>query len=113
MYQYKYLFLFSLWALGLTLGGCSCQRPENIKAKERMSSPPPPHPVKTWAKEALDPLDLAGNEKMRDRINRMTFIEIQERLGTFHLVSEGSAKHKKILEDTDSDWSGTRRCRQL
>ena len=102
MFKIKYLFLCFVWTAALSLVGCSCQRPENIQAKERMSSPPPEHPVKTWAKENLDSTDLAGNEKMRDRINRMTFIEIQERLGTFQLVSEGKLNFSRGNLDINS-----------
>jgi hypothetical protein len=71
------------------VGGCTCQRPENIEAKKRMSSPPPANPVKAWAQESLDPSDLVNNDKLRHRVNRMSYAEIQERLGTFQLVSEG------------------------
>ena len=82
--------LWSAVALAFLFSGCTCQREENVQAKQRMSQPPPPNPILELALEKLDFSDLSANEKARDRINRMTYAEIRARLGTFQLESEGN-----------------------
>ncbi|MCP4499793.1 MAG: hypothetical protein GY822_07505 [Deltaproteobacteria bacterium] len=79
------LILLSL----LTLSGCSCQRPENVAAKKRLSSPAKTSPTLLLAKEALDVGKLATDTRLQARINRMQFSEVAARIGSGVLESEG------------------------
>ena len=71
------------------LPSCTCQRQENVDAKQRMSMPAPPDPHIKAADEKIDIDDLA-NPKVLDRVMRMEGGEIAARLKSFAYTGEGS-----------------------
>ncbi len=68
---------------------CTCQRPENVEAKRRMSEPPPPDPQRAAAGEKID-VDGLGDPKVLDRVMRMEGGEIAARLVSYAFSAEGS-----------------------
>lgn len=78
-------------ALGLLplAPSCTCQRPENVEAKRRMSEPPPPDPQSVAAGEKLD-VDELADPKVLDRVMRMEGGEIAARLKSFAFSAEGN-----------------------
>jgi hypothetical protein len=71
------------------LGAAACTRSENKAAKEALSQPNPPNPLDALSEEVLLSAKLADDEKLRDRVNRMSFAEVQRRLGSLELATEG------------------------
>ncbi len=81
---------------------CSCQRKENIEAKERLSKPAEASPLDKMSRETLKPGDLATDEDMRHRINRMRFGEMQRRLGSMKYHSSGRLSFARAPLNVDS-----------
>jgi hypothetical protein len=93
MQRNAWLFLiFAGFLTPIAVGGsgCSCQRPENVAAKERMKKPPPPDPMAAQAEEVLQTRSFGKDPALTKRVNRMRYDEMRRRLGSFKLNSEGS-----------------------
>lgn len=84
-------------ALAVVFGpsSCTCQRAENVAAKERLSQPPPPDPSEKLAAERIDPGALATPEVMK-RVSRMDAAEMQKRLGSFVYESKGDLSFARV-----------------
>lgn len=82
------LLLFAL----LSGAGCPAPKPENAAAKERLSAPAPPDPMRALADESLAAGALVEDKEARDRIMRMSIQEVALRLGTFRLKTRGSLR---------------------
>ncbi|MBI1949702.1 MAG: hypothetical protein HYS27_28705 [Deltaproteobacteria bacterium] len=76
-------------ALAPLAPACTCQRPENVDAKKRMSEPPPPDPSVQAAAEKLA-VDELTDPKVLDRIMRMDGGEMAARLTSFGFTAEGN-----------------------
>jgi hypothetical protein len=95
---------------------CTCQRAENVAAKERLSQPPPPDPTEKLAAEKIDPGALSTPEVMK-RVSRMDAAEMQKRLGSFVYESKGdlsflrsdakvrSAETTRIVQSSSGDFA--------
>jgi hypothetical protein len=68
--------------------GCTCQRSENIAAKERLTKPQPKETSSAKATEPIDVDALTTPEKMA-RVVHMDGSEIAARLGSFAYASQG------------------------
>lgn len=82
-------FLIAALALAPVVQSCTCQRQENLDAKERMSLPAPPDPHVKAADEKIEVDDL-GDSKVLDRVMRMEGSEIAARLKSFSYAGEGT-----------------------
>ena len=67
---------------------CTCQRSENIAAKERLTKPQPKETSSAKATEAIDVDTLTTREQM-SRVVHMDGSEIAARLGSFAYASQG------------------------
>ena len=66
------------------LVACTCQRPENVAAKKRLSAPPPKDPTAALAQEKLDAEGLHKSDEARDRLARAyTAAGVRARVETF------------------------------
>ncbi len=72
----------------VALSGCTCQRAENIEAKERLTKPQPKELSSAKATEAIDVDALTDADKM-SRVIHMDGSEIAARLGSFVYTSSG------------------------
>ena len=72
----------------VALSGCTCQRAENVAAKERLTKPQPKELSSTKATEAIDVDALTDADEMR-RVVHMDGSEIAARLGSFVYTSSG------------------------
>jgi hypothetical protein len=86
-------------ALGGGGGGCTCQRSENIAAKERLTKPQPKELSSTKATEPIDVDGLTVREKL-DRVVHMDGSEVAARLGSFVYTSRGELSFGREREDT-------------
>jgi hypothetical protein len=87
--------------VALTLvGGCS--KPENKAAKERLSKPEPPDPLIAKSEEVIMTGNLADDDKVRDRVNRMGFAEVARRLGSLKLHTVGRLSFNRAGLNVDS-----------
>lgn len=73
----------------LSPSACTCQRAENIEAKERLTRPQPKEDVSKEAAEQIDVDGLTDAAKMK-RVTHMSGSEIAVRLQSFTWTSEGS-----------------------
>lgn len=81
----------SIVAIGLSFlafSSCTCQRAENIEAKQRLSKPAPPNPHVKAADEKIDVENLTDPTVMR-RVVDMEGAEIAARLKSFRFDSKG------------------------
>ena len=69
---------------------CTCQRPENVAAKERLSAPPPKDPTAALAQQKLDAQSLHKSDAARDRANNMRAEEIRARIGGYKLDTKAN-----------------------
>lgn len=69
--------------------GCTCQRAENVEAKERLTKPQPKEDISAKAAEKIDVDDLTNPDKMA-RVCRMDGAEVAVRLGSFVWASDGA-----------------------
>jgi hypothetical protein len=78
-------------AVGLQVNGgaCTCQRAENIEAKERLTKPQPKEDISAKAAEKIDVDDLLNPVTMA-RVCHMDGAEIAVRLGSFVWASDGA-----------------------
>ena len=76
------LFALTLW------GACTCQRAENVAAKERLTKPQPKELSSAKAQEKIPVDDLADREKLA-RVVKMDGSEVASRLGSFSYTSSG------------------------
>src|SRR6476620_2390744 len=67
---------------------CTCQRAENIEAKERLSKPAPPNPHVLAADDKIDAENLTSADVMK-RVVNMEGTEIAARLKSFRFDSHG------------------------
>lgn len=72
----------------VALSSCTCQREENIQAKERLSKPAPPNQHVLAAHDKLD-VDALDDKKVMKRIVHMEGTEIAARLKSFKFDSRG------------------------
>ncbi len=72
----------------VALSGCTCQRAENVAAKERLTKPQPKELSSTKATEPIDVDALTDADKMK-RVVHMDGSEIAARLGSFVYTSSG------------------------
>jgi len=111
-------FAAVLFLVATALGpACACPRAEDVEAKERLFSPPPPDPMKAKAEEPIDAGALADNPEMFKRVSRMGFREAHARLGSMVLTSTSelsfsrdklkveAAEDVKVVYDTSGDFS--------
>lgn len=109
-------------SLGVVAGsgaGCTCQRSENLEAKERLTKPQPKELSSSKATESIAVDDLATREKM-DRVVHMDGSEIAARLGSFVYASTGeltfgregdaapalkSAEQTRVVQSDSGDFS--------
>ncbi|MCC7075463.1 MAG: hypothetical protein IT383_29390 [Deltaproteobacteria bacterium] len=84
----RFVIAVALGALPFT-PSCTCQRPENVEAKRRMSEPPPPDPQSVAAADKID-VDELADPKVLDRVMRMEGGEIAARLRSYAFTAEGS-----------------------
>jgi|GEM_PF-1023109 len=89
----------TLGALQGSVAGCTCQRAENIEAKERLTKPQPKELSSAKATEAIDVDALTTREKM-DRVVHMDGSEIAARLGSFVYTSSGELSFGREGEST-------------
>jgi hypothetical protein len=86
-------------ALGGGGAGCTCQRSENIEAKERLTKPQPKEISSTKATEPIDVDSLTTRDTM-DRVVHMDGSEIATRLGSFVYASRGELAFGREQDDT-------------
>ena len=103
-------------ALLPTQGSCTCQRAENIEAKERLQKPQPKEDISAKASEKIDVDDLTNPDKMK-RVCHMDGAEIAVRLGSFVWSSDGalsfgredggvrSAEKTRLVQASSGDFS--------
>lgn len=96
--------------------GCTCQRPENMEAKERLTKPQPKQDISAKAAEKIDVDDLTDPAKMK-RVCHMDGAEVAVRLGAYVWTSDGalsfgrgdegvrSAEKTRLLQDRNGDFS--------
>lgn len=76
------LLLSSVWS------SCTCQREENIQAKERLSKPAPPNKHVLAADDKID-VDALDKKEVMKRVVHMEGTEIAARLKSFKFESRG------------------------
>ena len=96
--------------------GCTCQRAENVEAKERLTKPQPKEDISAKASEKIDVDDLTNPDKMK-RVCHMDGAEVAVRLGSFVWTSDGalsfgragegvrSAEKTKLVQASSGDFS--------
>ncbi|MFZ9887646.1 MAG: hypothetical protein ACO3JL_09090 [Myxococcota bacterium] len=92
------LFRASLIAVvtpALSIGVLACQKRENVAAQERLATPEAPDPLIAQAAEVLLASNLVDDDKLRDRVNYMTFAEMTKRLGSLKLETEGELSFER------------------
>jgi hypothetical protein len=87
--------LFFLSLVVVALHGCPCQRPENVAAKERLTKPQTKTDIPEQATEVLDVDGLVDADKMK-RVVHMKGPEVQARLGSFVLQSDGTLTFSRL-----------------
>jgi hypothetical protein len=87
----------SLLLAAFALSSCTCQRPENVEARERMSKPAPPDPSVAAASEPIDAEGLV-DALLFKRVSRMDGAEIAARLGAFTFTSTADLELGRDVE---------------
>ncbi len=105
--------------LAVVCSGCTCQRPENIEAKTRLTTPQTAEVASAKASEAIAVDDLTDAAKM-SRVVHMDGSELAVRLGSFAYKGKGelsfgrdgdpspalkSAETTTVLQDSNGDFS--------
>jgi hypothetical protein len=85
----RVVVLGSAGLVGAVSPSCTCQRQENIEAKERLSKPAPPDPHVKAADEKIN-VDNLTDAAVMSRVARMEGQEIAARLGSFSMTSEAN-----------------------
>lgn len=75
--------------LVVAVGDCTCQRAENVAAKERLTKPQPKEDVSAKAAEKIDVDALTDPEKMR-RVVHMDGPEVAARLRSYVFTGDGA-----------------------
>ncbi len=107
--------------VGISITGpfaCTCQRAENIEAKERLTKPQPKTDISAAASEKIDVDGLTDAAKMK-RVCKMDGAEVAVRLGSYTWKSEGalsfgraesgvkSSEKTTMLQSSNGDFSLT------
>jgi hypothetical protein len=103
----------------VAVGGCHCQRSENVAAKERLTKPQTKEDASAQAAEKIDVDALADDGKMR-RVSHMGGTEVAARLGSYVMASDGaltfgrpsapeqgvrSAEKTKLVQSSEGDFA--------
>ena len=100
---------FSAVVVVVSLGlpwACTCQRAENLEAKERLKKPAPAADVSAAAAEKIDVDGLTDAAKMK-RVVHMDGAELAVRLGSYTWKSEGSLSFGRAEEGVRSSEKAT------